>query len=427
MPFEKFKPPKLHAALGTIIGVSQGVMIAKVMKSVTESTNTMRAKGCPNPAQLAKLDNKLTQLSGLTGKLKSTTGAFKAVPKTLKAPIGGLKAAVAIILAIPIPQAFPHVYVGPPGLPVNTTTKFADTLNLLKEFIAAMIITSDAIEGSLSNVESSVKSIDGNLKALSGPVAACKIENAIKGKLTKEQAGKLKLLDKDGEYITSTFGSKVLEKENTRPAKEQIKLNLENKFGFEIKAKGSATIEELNKKKFTEKGEAFRLTGKDTFKGPNGETLPVTGKEMAVFDGEKFVIEVLEDIKPGGLTGQAQALAELDQVLKELSDRLNNVTEGLSDDLDVPTEVLQELQGDLLKLSDGLVVKEADAAEDPDLFYKGYELRIIRDPQSPQLAPKHFAIALKDGKQELKGPSSFSSSKEVLLEEIKFRIDNQLS
>lgn len=65
--------------------------------------------------------------------------------------------------------------------------------------------------------------------------------------------------------------------------------------------------------------------------------------------------------------------------------------------------------------------------KDPDYYYKGYELAIVDDPNSPSIAPRRYAIA-KDraGVIVLYGPSSFSSDTKVLLDEIKFRIDNQL-
>lgn len=64
---------------------------------------------------------------------------------------------------------------------------------------------------------------------------------------------------------------------------------------------------------------------------------------------------------------------------------------------------------------------------DPKFEYKGYKLEIIQDPNSPKIAPRRYAIA-KDrrGIIVLKGQPSFSSSVDVLLDEIKFRIDNQL-
>ena len=456
MPFEKFKPPKIHAAIGTAIGKANGVIIAKANKSVTSATNKMRAKGCPGPAELAKVSSKMAGLGALSGTLTSSMGAFAAIPKSLKAPIGGLKAAVKIILSLPIPQAFPHVQVGPPGLPVNITTKYADTLNLLKEFIAAMKITADAIDFSLKNVSNSVALISARVKDLEAPIKACKIENALKAKLTKDQAKKLKLLDENGEYITSNLGSKVLEESNTRPASDQVKLNLSKSLGVDVNIKGAKSIDFIFDlmdspiKDGVSDGDAYRLTPPGTIKLPNGETQDITGKEFAVMaqtglDDQGLPIfeakyETVESLKPGGLTGKAQALAELDTVLAELSDRLN--AQALNDtsdtgtgidalsaeaSLDIATETLQEIQTALKDLSKDLVTEEKEALEDPELFYKGYQLKIISDPSSPKLAPKHFAIGIKDGKQQIKGPSSFSSSKKVLLDEIKFRIDNQLS
>lgn len=69
----------------------------------------------------------------------------------------------------------------------------------------------------------------------------------------------------------------------------------------------------------------------------------------------------------------------------------------------------------------------SEGTPDADYEYKGYKLEIIQDPNSPQIAPRRYAIA-KDrrGIVVLKGQPSFSSSTQVLLDEIKFRIDNQL-
>ena len=69
---------------------------------------------------------------------------------------------------------------------------------------------------------------------------------------------------------------------------------------------------------------------------------------------------------------------------------------------------------------------------DADYFHTGpngevYELKIKSDPTSPEIAPRRFAVAIDEtGVEILKGPKSFSSSTKILLEEIKFRIDNQL-
>ena len=64
---------------------------------------------------------------------------------------------------------------------------------------------------------------------------------------------------------------------------------------------------------------------------------------------------------------------------------------------------------------------------DPNYYYKGYVLAIVQDPDSPAIAPKRYAVA-KDNRDivVLRGQSSFSSDTQILLDEIKFRIDNQL-
>ena len=63
-----------------------------------------------------------------------------------------------------------------------------------------------------------------------------------------------------------------------------------------------------------------------------------------------------------------------------------------------------------------------------DYTYKGYTLTIVVDPDSPKIAPKRYAIASdRQGVRRLRGDSSFSSSTQVLLDEIKFRIDNQFT
>ena len=70
----------------------------------------------------------------------------------------------------------------------------------------------------------------------------------------------------------------------------------------------------------------------------------------------------------------------------------------------------------------------SEGMPDSSYEYKGYKLEIIQDPNSPKIAPKRYAIAKdKRGIIMLYGESSFSSSTKVLLDEIKFRIDNQLA
>ena len=56
--------------------------------------------------------------------------------------------------------------------------------------------------------------------------------------------------------------------------------------------------------------------------------------------------------------------------------------------------------------------------------YKGYRIEIKNDPDSPTIAPRRFAVAIAPtGAVVYKGPPSFSSSTKILIEEVKFYID----
>ena len=69
----------------------------------------------------------------------------------------------------------------------------------------------------------------------------------------------------------------------------------------------------------------------------------------------------------------------------------------------------------------------SEGTPNSDYLYKGYTLVIIQDPNSPKIAPRRYAVA-KDSRGNVKliGQPSFSSSTQVLLDEVKFQIDKQL-
>lgn len=66
----------------------------------------------------------------------------------------------------------------------------------------------------------------------------------------------------------------------------------------------------------------------------------------------------------------------------------------------------------------------SEGTPDDRYLYKGYELAIVQDKDAPKIAPRRYAVA-KDSRGiiVLKGQPSFSSSVDILLDEIKFRID----
>lgn len=126
-------------------------------------------------------------------------------------------------------------------------------------------------------------------------------------------------------------------------------------------------------------------------------------------EAERDAIQGIANAASGTVNSLKAKLESLDPIIQECS---QNSPDSQS--------ILAEIQPKANTGSEGTPNKA-------DYYYKGYELAIVQDPNSPKVAPKRYAIA-KDqvGIIVLYGPSSFSSDEKVLLEEIKFRIDNQL-
>lgn len=96
----------------------------------------------------------------------------------------------------------------------------------------------------------------------------------------------------------------------------------------------------------------------------------------------------------------------------EISDETKDTIKDLLDTIETTPDVEKENNADLTyTAANGSV----------------YVLAIEIDPTSPSIAPRRFAIAkTQEGATVLKGPKSFSSSTKILLDELKFRLDNQL-
>jgi len=491
MPFEKFKPPKLHGVIGSQVGKMNGVVLSKGLAATSKASNALRKPECPSPAELAQISSKLAGLAALSGALSSNLGAFAALPAAIKGPVSGILAVVNTIIKLPVPQAI-GIPPGPAGgliigLPTAFTTNFADILNLMKEFAIAMLITADSVEGVLKSVASSTAAMNAKVAAIAPTVAVCEICNTAKAKLTPPQLQALGIVDADGNNVLDGFGASVLEEENTDSPKSKVEKDLAKKVGLAAVAlKGSKSLGDFPNKgaklNVMKEGDAFRLPAEK-----NGDkvvskfaVILTTGDISKAGVPEKKVKVVELDINSKGLTGQAKAFNQIDSILKNISDtlsktdtsdgrlkdsksnenqknksgnRLNefdnfskdknidpnssDASNGIRESIgkirgnitnSIPVEVLKELKDELSKLNSPFIEKESKGAEESsDTFYKGFNLKIQRTPESPVLAPRHFASASKNGRIVIKGPNSYSSSKEVLLEEIKFRIDNQLS
>jgi hypothetical protein len=129
------------------------------------------------------------------------------------------------------------------------------------------------------------------------------------------------------------------------------------------------------------------------------------------------------------LVGEATAITGTISTVKPLISNLRRRLDSI--DIAIQQCSLEQSEGVLAETVATFQPPENTGSEgtpqDPNYYYKGYELAIVNDPNSPKIAPRRYAIAKdRTGIIVLYGPSSFSSDTQVLLDELKFRIDNQL-
>ena len=415
MPYVNIPDSGLHGTIAKIVGKMQGQVMGKVIKNATNITNSLNRKGCPTGTETNRLRKKLNQNQKSLQQVQSRISKFKAIPSKLKPPLGGLKAALKIILSLPIPQGV-GIPPGPAGglilgLPINITTKYADTMHLLKEFIKQIDEVVVAIEAVLETPSSSLKSLTRNLGAADTAVKCCEIEAALtaqldNGDLTQGELDDLGLADDDGELIFSTLGPKLLASVSNKGLTNSSKDSLKSQSDLNKKGKWL-----LNNPITNEESIAYEVN--DQVKHNNVEYICIKAHTSS-----------LENIPP-----TTEFWSTLDSAVgKGIDDLLSSIRK--IEDSNINSDTKDLIKGLLDNFTD---IGEGSLSNNSKFFHTGpngivYELRIKSDPLAPPIAPRRYAVAINpDGAEMFVGDKSFASDAEVLLNEIKFRIDNQLS
>lgn len=374
MPFVNIPRSKLLGSMGRIVGKLLGKLSAQGVTMLSEVQSEFRREGCPAPDKLGRTSNKASKLKSQLGSIDSRISKIAALPPKLKAPQKGLKAAIKIILSLPIPQSVPPGF----GIPVNITTKFADILHLLKEFVIQLGEDIEGIEAILelpADYLSSLKSISGRVDSA---IKACEIENNLKsqlaeGKVDKKDLQDIGILDDDEVFIFSKLGPIFI---------------------------GNLEIDDNGK-----------IVTKETGQSRNNKSTDTSDQDSNISTGSDLAASLNLNSTP----------EEANEVLLETLRRIQD------SNLDI------EIKNELRLVIESFIIKDESTIPQGEFFHTGpngitYKLEIITDPNSPQVAPKRFAVAIepRDNIVVLKGQPSFSSSTKILLEEIKFRIDNQL-
>jgi len=362
MPYVNIPESKLVAGIARIVGKIEGDITSKVLVQANKVQNTFRQDGCPS--NLSSIRRQKDSASNSSTKISNRIKKFQSLPNKLKGPLSGLKAAIKVILSLPIPQSVPPGF----GIPVNITTKFADILHLLKEFVKQIGDDINGLEHILKAPSGQLKSITNVLNRVELSLKTCEVDKALQdrlntGELTNQDLEAAGLLDEQGNTIFSTLGPKFIG----------------NNIGDEGQELDSRSIRDISQE---------------------------TGQSL-----EQVVANIKKD------SPQEDNIQTLNDSLTKLSN--SNIDPSILNDIKNLIDLFKSLN-------------EIDRSKDSRFVHTGpngtiYNLEIITDEKSPKIAPRRFAIA-KDpsGVVVLKGAKSFSSSIDVLLDEIKFRIDNQL-
>ena len=390
MPYTHIPESGMAGGLARIIGKIQGKLNGAVLQGMLQMSTQLAAPQCPSDRELDAIENKRNKLNNQLRSSGDALGRFRSIPGKLRPPISGLNAAIRILLAIPIPQAVPPGI----GIPVLITNKFGDILVLLKEVVAQIGELVAAIEAALEVPSSQLASLQAVNARMDVPMKSCRIQNQLMRVVEAEEI-EPELLEESGLVtffeggggVNGTGGSNL-----TRQVDHSRSL---------LSRAGSVFLQD-----------AGRTTDEDAV----GFSLTETS------------LQLLED---GLLPESARDDASNDQQRQLL---LDDLVQGLTvlQSGNIPDSVrdsLMELANTFAVLGEESM-GEVDTSNDPRFDYTGpdgthYRLSIIPDTEAPAIAPRNFAEARDlGGVLRYTGPKSFSQDIDILLDEVKFLIDN---
>lgn len=404
MPYVNIPDSFLSGTIAKLIGKIEGDVSSKIVAKANDIQVKFRTQGCPT--DIDRLARQVDGLNSASQSIGDRLGRFRSLPSKLKPPLAGLKAAIKIILSLPIPQSVPPGF----GIPVNITTKYADILHLLKEFVKQIGDDVSALEFIVNSSSTQLSSVTNLLNRANVAVKSCQVEKALKdkidsGDLTQQQLKDVGLINDDEVFIFSTLGPKLMNTESGRSVSD-----ISAETGLSNEEVAQIISDQIRQNQAGDGvGSQVGTTGLiDTGKGGLGSSLGNATGGVGGSLNDSFLFS-----------------NDPTQALNDLLDSLLKLQGG---------GISLDLQQELRKLLDTFQdTKPQDRVQNSKFFHTGpdgtvYELKINLDPQSPPIAPRRFATATnQEGVEVFRGDKSFSSSTDILLKELKFRIDNQLS
>jgi len=440
MPYVNIKQSKLGPRIAKAVGRLEGELQGKIQKDISDSRTKFSSR-CPDNAGLERVSKQKDQLNRAVGGFENRIRSFKRIPPPLRRISRTIRRIIRIIKKLPIPQGFPKPF----GLPMSVDMKFADLLHKVKELAIQLGEDAETIDAILKSTEDSITAAKSALSSLDGPIQACTIANALGDENLSNRVPLLLNIDEEGNILTiDNSGFPAIFDPSLLTGDVGI-----NGIPTVINNQDSATIPESVDSGVG--GGATAVTSRENYKrtglyDPNLIYFDNKNRKDTVFyEGTEYIVN---NSSKDGRTGwdnpkNGRDWKKLNLEELKTTDNLircadgNLYTEGaLRKNLSDIQNILDDLNKSSLddnqlqaveSLYNRLNLKDVEAPEGGIVPYRDYFLEVTEDPTDFGLAPRRFAIAKdEEGVIVLRGPSSFSSSTDILIQELKFRIDTQL-
>jgi hypothetical protein len=395
MSFITIPESKVTAFIGSKIGGLQAQLQDKVQQKIQSTITTfVQANACPQQQTLDKLVKSKQTLSDLTERSRKIIDTYKALPNKLKPPINTLDKIIKVLLVLPIPQAVPPGI----GLPVSISNKYSDIINKLRELVKQTKQTIEGIEALVDTTffDNLLNDINSKLSLLDGPIAFCSIENELKDSLTPEELAKLGLVDANGNYLISRLVPRLVQE----------------------------TL--VDSKPYADAVNDGKNYGSNCFRGPYkaGTIYIHTDERRDIVEGSDSNKYIVNNRAKNGLDTWLDPLTGFDWDLYELNTQklLEDLLNKLSNTSLVNRGVLDNIKSNLGNYK--IQVQPAQTG-----LYRArngveFLIEVIDDTTSPSIAKRRFAVARNSqGIIVMKGQPSFASDINVLVREIRFRLD----
>lgn len=396
MAYVNLPDSRLGIGVASLIGTLIGIITQRIAKELTSLQSKLQ-RACGNITAISRLAAKISGLKRSLNSIKSTITRIQRIVNPLDRIIRIISIAIRLLKLLPIPNSITTT---------GVTNTFSDILHKLKEFVKQI---KDDIAIIRNACDQALLLIDRILFELT------RLDDILKLCLDKANSSDPNAQDN----ILRQFG---LDPNNVKTAVDDRNFD---RLGREL-FKTPRSVQDYNNLSQEEKdifAENLGLDSKDVAKSAfcknkdqGMSALEASQKTGLTVDETREVLESLnENSKP---SSSSKNLTELRANLEDSSLYPQEPKVGL-------TLVTGSKEA-------GLFLVQQDQVKEKEIFYHtspngtSYEITVIETDLS-FIAPKRRAIARdRSGIVRFKSDESFSSSTKVLVDEVKFNIDNNI-